>query len=84
MRMSLSVLNRHIRPFATQANGSPRTKSVLAGWQQLDGVMLLEPENTLENDYRVHITATNERSLRELLLAFPRRHVGLFHLTENG
>ena len=59
---------------------SPAYKVFVAGWQQLDGVMLLEPEDTLDSDYRVHLTTTTERSLRELLLAFPRRHTGLFHL----
>ncbi len=68
--------------FRKTGNWQPAYEVRVAGWQQLDGVMLLRPENTLENDYQVHITATNERSLRELLLAFPRRRVGLFHLTE--
>lgn len=52
------------------------------GWQHLDGVMLLEPANSLERTYHVHLTATTERSLRELLIAFPRRYTGLFHLEE--
>ena len=68
--------------FCETGKWQPAYEVCVAGWQQLDGVMLLEPERTLENDYRVHITATSERSLRELLLAFPRRHIGLFHLTE--
>ena len=44
--------------------------------------MLLEPMDTPDRDYRVHLTTTTERSLRELLLAFPRRYTGLFHLNE--
>ena len=68
--------------FCNTGKWQPAYEVRVAGWQQLNGVMLLEPENTLESDYRVHITATSERGLRELLLAFPRRHVGLFHLTE--
>ena len=68
--------------FCETGRWQPAYEVFIAGWQQLGGVMLLEPEQTLENDYRVHLTATNERSLRELLLSFPRRHIGLFHLAE--
>ena len=68
--------------FCETSKWQPAYEVFVAGWQQLDGVMLLEPADTLENDYHVHIRAVNERSLRELLLAFPRRHIGLFHLTE--
>ena len=53
-----------------------------AGWQKLDGVLLMTPEDAPHADYRVHLAATTERSLRELLLAFPRRCIGIFHLTE--
>lgn len=70
--------------FCDTSKWQPAYEVFVAGWQQLDGVMLLEPANTLQNDYHVHITAVNERSLRELLLAFPRRHIGLFHLTEKS
>lgn len=53
-----------------------------SGWLNIDGAMLMKPEDTLDADYRVYITATTERSLRELLLAFPRRCVGMFHIAE--
>ena len=53
-----------------------------AGWQKLDGVLLMTPEAVFDADYRVYLTATTERALRELLLAFPRRCTGIFHLTE--
>ena len=53
-----------------------------AGWQKLDGVLLMTPEEVFDADYRNYLTATTERSLRELLLAFPRRRTGIFHLTE--
>ena len=53
-----------------------------AGWQKLDGVLLMTPENAFDADYRVYLTATTERALRELLLAFPRRSTGMFHRTE--
>lgn len=79
---TVSRFKQAYQTFCNTRKWQPAYEVRLAGWQQLDGVMLLEPESALENDYRVHITATNERSLRELLLAFPRRHVGLFHLTE--
>ena len=46
----------------------------LAGEPAVDGVMLLEGTDP----YRVHLTATTERSLRRLLLAFPRQWTGLF------
>ncbi len=70
--------------FCKTSKWLPAYEVFVAGWQQLDGVMLLEPANTLENDYHVHITAVNERGLRELLLAFPRRHIGLFHFTDKS
>ena len=53
-----------------------------AGWQKLDGVLLMTPEEMFDADYRVYLTATTERGLRELLLAFPRRCTGMFHRTE--
>lgn len=68
--------------FCNTGKWQPAYEFRVTGWRQLDGVMLLKPENMPEYDYKVHITATNERSLKELLLAFPRRHVGLFHFTE--
>ncbi|RKU19691.1 RNA methyltransferase [Candidatus Poribacteria bacterium] len=52
------------------------------GWQTLDGVLLMTPEEVFDADYRVYLTATTERGLREILLAFPRRCTGIFHLTE--
>ena len=60
----------------------PAYKVFVTGWQQLDGVMFLEPTDTPNSDYQVHLTTTTERSLRELLLAFPRGRTGLFPLTE--
>ncbi len=51
--------------------------------QTLTGVLLMTREEDLPDvDYRVYLSATAERSLRALLLAFPRRHSGMFHLTE--
>ena len=68
--------------FCQTGEWHPAYQVFVTGWQQLDGVMLLEPTDTQEEDYRVHLTPTTERSLRELLIAFPRRYTGLFHLSE--
>ena len=68
--------------FCKTGTWEPAYQVFVTGWQQLDGVMLLEPMNTSDSDYRVHLTTTTERSLRELLVAFPRRYTGLFHLSE--
>ena len=46
------------------------------GWTELEGVLILAPAATADADLRASIAATNERALRELLLAFPRGHVG--------
>ena len=53
-----------------------------AGWQKLDGVLLMTSADVFDADYQVYLTATTERALREMLLAFPRRCTGIFHLTE--
>lgn len=60
----------------------PAYEVFVTGWQQLNGVMLMEPTDTPNSDYQVHLTATTERGLRELLMAFPRGRTGLFPLTE--
>ena len=48
------------------------------GWTELEGVLILAPAATSEADLRASVAATNERALRELLLAFPRGRVGHF------
>lgn len=53
-----------------------------SGWLNIDGAMLMTPEGPLDTDYSVFLIATTERSLRELLLAFPRRNVGIFRIAE--
>lgn len=53
-----------------------------SGWHNLEGVMLSIPDKTTNADYQVYPIATNERSLRELLLAFPRQSVGMFLITD--
>ncbi len=55
----------------------------LSGWHNLDGVMLTKPDKSFNSDYIVYPIATTERSLRELLLTFPRKSVGMFHITDN-
>ena len=68
--------------FCKTGTWHPAYEVFVTGWQRLEGVMLLEPEDTFDSDYRVHLATTTERSLRELLIAFPRRYTGLFHLSE--
>lgn len=50
----------------------------IAGWAQLEGVMVLTPDEEPDVDLAVEISATNERALRDLLLSFPRTKVGRF------
>ena len=57
-------------------------KIYLSGWHNLDGVMLTMPDKSFNADYLVYPIATNERSLKELLLAYPRHSVGMFHITD--
>ncbi len=49
-----------------------------AGWTDLEGVLILTPAVAADADLQASIAATNERALRELLLAFPRGQVGRF------
>ena len=49
-----------------------------AGWTELEGVLILAPAAAADADLQASIAATNERALRELLLAFPRGRVGHF------
>ena len=51
----------------------------IAGWVQLEGVMVLTPAGVLDADLLVEISAANERALRNLLLSFPRSKIGCFH-----
>ena len=46
------------------------------GWTELEGVLILAPAAGADADLQASIAATNERALRELLLAFPRGQVG--------
>ena len=68
--------------FSKTGNWHPNYRVITSGWQKLDGVLLMTPQDAFAADYRVYLTATTERSLRELLLAFPRRYSGMFHRTE--
>lgn len=79
---AVSRFKQAYHTFCKTGTWQPAYKVFVTGWQQLDGVMLLEPIDTFDCDYRVHLTPTTERSLRELLIAFPRRYTGLFHLSE--
>lgn len=68
--------------FRETGKWDPAYEVFTTGWQHLDGIMLLEPTDTPNNDYQVHLTITTERGLRELLMAFPRGPTGLFPLKE--
>ena len=68
--------------FSKTGEWHPPYQVFTAGWQKLDGVLLMTAERIFDADYRVYLTATTERGLRELLLAFPRRCTGLFHRIE--
>lgn len=68
--------------FSKTGEWHPNYQVLTAGWQKFDGVLLMTPHDTFDTDYQVYLTAITERSLRELLLAFPRRCSGMFHLTE--
>ncbi len=68
--------------FSKTGNWHPNYRVITTGWQKLNGVLLMTPQDVFAADYRVYLTATTERSLRELLLAFPRRYSGMFHRTE--
>ena len=79
---TISRFKQAYHTFCKTGTWQPAYEVFVTGWQQLDGVMLLEPDDTPDSDYRVHLTPTSERSLRELLIVFPRRYTGLFHLNE--
>ena len=68
--------------FSKTGEWHPNYQVLTAGWQKLDGILLMTTADTSDTDYHVYLTARTERSLRELLLAFPRRCTGMFHLTE--
>ncbi len=63
-------------------NWQPEYQIFTSEWISLDGVMLMMAEKEYDADCRVYVNATTERSLRELLLAFPRQVVGLFRVTD--
>ena len=79
---AVSRFKQAYHTFCETGTWSPAYQVFVTGWQRLDGVMVLEPMDTYDRDYRVHLTPTTERSLRELLLVFPRRYTGLFHVNE--
>ncbi len=56
-------------------------KVFVSGWKQIDGVMLIRQMDGHDSNYRTIVNATTERSLRELLLTFPRNAIGTFLLT---
>lgn len=78
----VSCFKQAYHTFSKTGEWPPTYQVRTTGWQHLQGVMLRMPENAFDADYRVYLTATTERGLRELLLAFPRRYTGIFHLAE--
>jgi len=62
------------------AQETPKYQVFATGWTELEGVMVLTPETEFDADVRVGLAATNERALRDLLLAFPAGKVGFFYL----
>ncbi len=50
--------------------------------ERMNGVMLLTQEKNQDADFRVLVSATTERSLRKLLLTFPRKSIGMFFLND--
>ena len=79
---AVSRFKQAYHSFSETGEWSPSYQVLTTGWQKLDGVLLMTPENAFDADYRVYLTPTTERGLRELLLAFPRRCTGMFYLTE--
>lgn len=78
----VSGFKQAYQTFSETGEWHPTYQVHTTGWQKLDGVLLMTPEQVFDADYRVYLAATTERSLRELLLAFPRRCTGMFPLTE--
>lgn len=80
---AVSHFQQAYQTFLETGEWHPSYQVHTTGWQTLDGVLLMTPaENLPDVDYRVYLSATTERSLRELLLAFPRGCAGMFQLTE--
>ena len=52
---TVSRFKQAYHTFCKTGKWQPAYEVFVAGWQQLDGVMLLEPENTLDYDYQVHL-----------------------------
>ncbi len=63
-------------------NWHPTFQVFTSGWLELEGVMLILSEDITDADNRVYLSARTERSLRELLLAYPRNYVGMFRISE--
>ncbi|RKU28625.1 hypothetical protein C6497_07640 [Candidatus Poribacteria bacterium] len=58
-------------------------KVYTSGWKQIEGVMILFSATDEDAAYNVIISAKTERSLRELLLKFPRGCIGNFSFTKS-
>lgn len=76
------VLDRYKLSYTETGALHQEHKLYQSGWHNLEGVMLSIPDKTSNADYQVYLIATTERSIRELLLAFPRQYVGMFLITD--
>lgn len=78
---TVPYLGMGLRPDAPPpAPGELPTFQVWAsGWGQIEGVLIATPEVDFDADLKACVAATDERALRDLLLAFPRGALGLFY-----
>lgn len=76
------VIDQYKQAFTNTRELQPECVLYSSGWYNFDGVMLMQPDPSYNSDYFVYLIATTERSMRELLLAFPRQKVGMFHIFE--
>jgi RNA methyltransferase, TrmH family len=77
--LGLRVLTGPCVPFESVFN-SPEAKVFISGWTEIEAVLAFAPEPEFDADLRVVVAATNERALRDVLLAFPRDRVGFFYV----
>ncbi len=77
--LGLRVLTGPCVPFESVFN-SPDSKIFVSGWTEIEAVLAFAPEPEFDADLRAVVAATNERALRDVLLAFPRDRVGFFYV----
>jgi RNA methyltransferase, TrmH family len=77
--LGLRVLTGPCVPFESVFN-SPEARVFVSGWTEIEAVLAFAPEPECDADLRAVVAATNERALRDVLLAFPRERVGFFYV----